>query len=155
MGITAIVFIILIGLLLIWLELLVIPGTTVAGIAGVLLMGAGVYFTFKFHGNTAGVWVLFSSFVLLLVSVVVFLKSNTWKRLSLNKNIDYKLESIQEKSIRVGDQGKTISRLAPSGKVRVGNQDFEAESQDGLIDPDQEIVVTEVLNNKVFVKLKN
>lgn len=154
MGIGAIIFLILLGLLLIWLEVLVIPGTTISGIGGIILMGAGIYMAFNQHGNITGLWVLISSLGLLIISIVVFLKSNTWKKLSLNTNVDASVDHFEENSIKPGDEGKTITRLAPSGKIRIGDQDVEAESLDGYIDPGIDIIVTEVLKYKVFVKLK-
>ena len=154
MGIGAIIFLIALGLLLIWLEVLVIPGTTISGIGGIILMGGGVYLAFNQHGNTIGLWVLSGSLALLILSIVFFLKSNTWKRLSLSTNIDSSVDHIREDSIKPGDEGKCITRLAPSGKARINDQDVEAESLDGLLDPGTAIVVTEVLKYKVFVKLK-
>ncbi len=154
MGIGVIILLILLGLLLIWLEVLVVPGVTVSGIGGIILMAVGVFMAFRYYGNTAGLWVLGGSFALLIISIVFLLKSNTWKRLSLDTNIDSTVEHIKEDSIKVGDEGKTITRLAPSGKIRIKEQEVEAESTDGLINPGVDVVVTEILKYKVFVKLK-
>ncbi len=154
MGIGAIVFLIVLGLVLIWLEVLVIPGTTISGIGGIILMAGGVYLAFNQHGNVAGLWVLGATLVLLILTVIFFLKSNTWKRISLSTNVSSKVEYFEENSIQVGDTAKTVTRLAPMGKVRVNDMDVEAESLSGLIDPETEVVVTEVLKYKVIVKLK-
>ncbi|SRR6056297_237352 len=155
MGIGAVIFLILLGLVLIWLELLVIPGTTVAGIGGVILVGAGVYVAFDSHGTSAGLWALGGSLVLLIISIVFFLKSNTWKNLSLNDTVSSKVEYHKENSIKPGDTAKAITRLGPSGKVRVGDEEVEAESRSGLIDPGTELKVTEVTSNKIYVKIKD
>ncbi|MEA1873340.1 MAG: NfeD family protein [Bacteroidota bacterium] len=154
MGIGAIIFLIVLGLLLIWLEVLVIPGTTISGIGGIILIGGGIYLAFDQHGTSVGVWVLLSSLALLILSIIFFLKSNTWKRLSLNSSVNSKVEYFKEDSIKPGEHAKTITRLGPMGKVRVGEVDVDAESLSGLIDPGTEVVVTEVLKYKIFVKLK-
>jgi len=154
MGIGAIIFLIVLGLLLIWLEVLVIPGTTISGIGGIILMAGGIYLAFNQHGATTGVWVLLSTLGLLILSIVFFIKSNTWKRISLNSTVSSKMEHFEEDSIKPGENAKTITRLAPMGKVRVGGVDVDAESLSGLIDPGTEVVVTEVLKYKIYVKLK-
>jgi len=154
MGIGAIIFLIVLGLLLIWLEVLVIPGITISGIGGIILMGGGIYLAFDQHGTSVGVGVLLASLGLLIVSIIFFLKSNTWKRLSLNSSVSSKVEYFKEDSIKPGDNAKAITRLGPMGKVRVGEVDVDAESLSGLIDAGTEVVVTEVLKYKVFVKLK-
>ncbi|MFO7789605.1 MAG: NfeD family protein [Bacteroidales bacterium] len=153
MGIGAVIFLILLGLILIWLELLVIPGTTIAGIGGILLVGAGVYIAFDAIGTSAGLWTLGSALVLLVVSIVFFLKSNTWKKLSLNDSVQSTVEHYKENSIKPGDTATAISRLGPSGTVRVNDINVEAESLDGLIDPGTKLKITEVRKNKVFVKI--
>jgi membrane-bound ClpP family serine protease len=154
MGIGVIIFLVLLGLVLIWLEVLVIPGITISGIGGVLLIAAGVYLAFNQHGNTTGIWVLVGTLLLLIISIVYFLKSNTWNRISLSDSVSSNVEYFEEGSVSVGDAGKTITRLAPSGKIRVGEVELEGESLSGYLDPGTEIIVTEVLKYKVFVKLK-
>ncbi|MFW5805015.1 MAG: NfeD family protein [Bacteroidales bacterium] len=152
MGIGAVIFLILLGLILIWLELLVIPGTTIAGIGGILLVGAGVYIAFDSVGTAAGVWSLAGSLVLLIVSIVFFLKSNTWKKLSLNDAVQSKVEYYKEDSIKPGDTATAVSRLSPSGTVRVNDITVEAESLDGMIDPGTKLKVIEVRKNRIIVR---
>ncbi|MFP4663457.1 MAG: hypothetical protein ACLFM1_03430 [Bacteroidales bacterium] len=154
MGVGAVIFLIILGLILIWLELLVIPGTTVAGIGGVILVAAGIYIAFDSLGTSAGIWALGSSLFLLIISIVFFLKSNTWKKISLNESVDSRMEYYEKDSIKPGDMAKAITRLGPSGKVIVNDIEIEAESHSGLIDPGTELIITDVASNKVFVKIK-
>lgn len=154
MTITAVIILLLVGLALIWLEFLVIPGTTIAGIGGIILMGTGIYLAYHFIGPKTGMYSLMGAAVMLVISIVVFLKSNTWKKLSLNDNIDSKVDTYEEESIKKGDEGICISRLAPSGRICTGAQEVEAESVDGLLDPQTKVVIIKVLRNKVYVKLK-
>jgi membrane-bound ClpP family serine protease len=58
--------------------------------------------------------------------------------------------------IHVGDTGKTIGRLAPSGKVKVNGEVIEAQSTGGFVDHNTEIKVLKILTNKIIVEpLKN
>ena len=51
MTVTAILVLIALGVLLFLVEFLVVPGVTVAGIAGTLLVMGGVYLGYYFHGT--------------------------------------------------------------------------------------------------------
>ena len=73
----------------------------------------------------------------------------------LEKNIDGKVESINPNKIAVGDMGKTIGRLAPSGKARVNSEVVEAQSTGSFIDHNTEIKVLKILSNKIIVEPLN
>jgi len=150
---TLIIILILVGFLFLLLEILVLPGTNIAGILGFVLIGIGVYFAFRI-GTTAGVITLGGSVVLSVVFLMLVLKSKTWKKLTLKSEIDSKVNVIDESQVKVGDTGLTVSRLAPAGKAMFKNDYFEVHTQGEFIDPDTEIIVTKVDFNKIYVKLK-
>lgn len=81
------------------------------------------------------------------------LRSKTWKKLSLKTNIDSKVDSApQEKGIDVGNRGVAVTRLAPAGKVQIGETVLEAFTRDSLVEPGKEVEVVEMEGNKIFVK---
>ena len=49
MEVLAIILLIFFGIVLLLLEFLVIPGTTIAGIGGILLMAGGVYMSYNIY----------------------------------------------------------------------------------------------------------
>ena len=61
---------------------------------------------------------------------------------------------MEEGKINVGDTGTTISRLNPMGKARINDVQTEVQVIEGFIDPNQDIVVVKVHQNKIFVKQK-
>ena len=81
------------------------------------------------------------------------LRSNTWKKLSLNTKLDSTVEGV-DGSVKIGDEGITLGRLAPMGNVQIGEALVEAESQSGYVDAHQRVEVVKVLKNKIIVKLK-
>lgn len=156
MSIFAIILLILLGLVLLLIEFAVIPGVTIAGIGGFLLLAASVYIAFTELGNTAGFITLIVVLVLAPAMVYYFFKSRTGKKMILEKNIDGKVEYINSQKIVVGDSGKTIGRLAPTGKVRVNGEVVEAQSTGAFIDHNTEIKVLKILSNKIIVEpIKN
>jgi len=155
MSILAIILLILLGLVLLMIEFAVIPGVTIAGIGGFVLMGISVYIAFADYGTGIGFATL--AFVLIASPLLIyyFFKSRSGKKMILNSSILGKMEYINTQKIAVGDTGKTIGRLAPSGKVKVNGEVMEAQSIGGLVDHNTEIRVLKILSNKIIVEPVN
>ena len=90
--------------------------------------------------------------VLLLGLTIYVLRAKTWKKLALNTNIDSKIQFFDEERIAVGDTGRTITRLAPMGMARIGEESCEVKSLEGIIDPGTEIEVVMIEDNRIYVK---
>ncbi|WP_167606093.1 NfeD family protein [Maribellus sediminis] len=152
MSIFAIILLILLGLVLLLIEFAVIPGVTIAGIGGFLLLIASVYIAFTELGNTAGFITLLIVLIVAPAMIYYFFKSRAGKKMILEKNIEGKIELIDSQKIVVGDTGKTIGRLAPMGKVRVNGEVVEAQSTGAFIDHNTEIKVLKIVSNKIIVE---
>ena len=145
---------ILIGLVLIFTEILLIPGVGVAGTLGVISLGGASYYAFYALGTMTG-YVVTGINVLLLIALTVYvLRAKTWKRFTLNTNIDSKAIVPDDVPV-VGDKGKTATRLAPVGMVRIGNHTFEAKALEGMIDPGVSVEVVLIEDNKIYVSPVN
>jgi membrane-bound ClpP family serine protease len=88
------------------------------------------------------------------MTMVFFLRSRTWKRLMLKKNIDSKVEvdGIVNEKIKPGDTGETVGRLAPMGKVMVNDVVVEAKSIAGFVDPHTPVEVVKIGTTQIIVK---
>ena len=152
MSILAIILLILLGLLLLLIEFAVIPGVTIAGIGGFVLLGASVYIAFVEFGTGIGFATL--AFVLIASPLLIyyFFKSKSGRKMILESSLLGKVEYINDQKITVGDTGKTIGRLAPSGKAKVNGQVMEAQSVSGFVDHNTEIRVLKILSNKIIVE---
>ena len=151
---SVIVVLILIGLLFIILEILVIPGVAIFGILGVIIILIGVWQSYITSGTTAGHIVLASSILLSIVTLVLSLRSKTWKRMMLNSKIEGKTNVIDENKIKAGDTGKTTSRLSPAGKAMINGDYYEVHTQSEFVDPGTEIEIIKIDFNKIYVKQK-
>lgn len=143
---------IIIGILLLLAEILIVPGIGVAGLLGIISMGGSCYFAFAEYGTLAGYIVTFINVVLAVVLTVFALRSKTWKKLALNTKIDSKVNVFDESRLAVGDRGKTLTRLAPTGMASIGNTKYEVTSLEGIIDSRTEIEVVLMEDNKIYVK---
>lgn len=143
-----------IGLIFLILEILVVPGTTVVGIVGFILMGIGLWQTYIVYGTPIGHYVLGGSVLLTLGALGLSLRSKTWNRAMLHTEIDSKANVYDLAKINVGDSGKTVSRLVPMGKAMINNEFYEVRSSGEFVDQETEIIVTKIEFNKIFVKPK-
>lgn len=153
MNIGIIIALIIIGLLCLVLELLVIPGGIV-GIVGVLMMAGGVVGAYIGYGMMIGNITLIATIVVIITAVVMMLRSKTWRKLMLKTNIESKMNEIDETKIKINMEGIAVSRLAPMGKGKFGDEIVEVSSSHGLIDVNSSIIITKIEGNKIIVKLK-
>lgn len=155
MTVFAIILLICLGLLLLLIEFAVIPGVTIAGIGGFVLLAASVYIAFVEYGS--GIGFLTLAFVIIASPVLIYslFQSKTGKKMVLESLIDSKVETTVSDKIHVGDSGKTIGRLAPSGKAKVNGEVVEAVSTGGFVDHNTEIKVLKILSNKIIVEPVN
>ncbi|MDX9929567.1 MAG: NfeD family protein [Bacteroidales bacterium] len=154
MSLGLIIFFILLGILLFVVEFMLIPGVTVAGIAGAIFVIGGIVLSFTEHGAAAGFGVLIGTSLLLAIVVTLMLRAGTWKKLMLTTAIDSKVDMVhkEEGKVKAGDRGLTVTRLNPMGKVMVNGDFYEARALDILIDQRSEIEVVEVEVNRLIVK---
>jgi len=153
MSITAIILLILLGVFLFIVEFLLVPGVTIAGIGGAILMGLSVYMAYTNHGNAVGNIILLATLLFSLGTIIIALRARTWNRLMLHKNIDGKVEvGLEDDKINPGDTGETMTRMNPVGKVMVNDIVVEGKSNSGFLNQHTKIEVIKVLNTQVIVK---
>ena len=149
-----IIILIAVGLLLLLVETLLIPGFAVTGILGIASLGAACYLAFTRLGTTAGIIVTVVCILLAAALLIWVLRSSTWKKATLNTNIDAKVDvNADQKTVAVGTKGTAVTRLAPMGMVRFEDgSKAEVNSIDGFIDPGAEVVVDSINGEKIFIK---
>lgn len=147
------VFIIL-GLAFLVLEILVIPGVGFAGVIGFVLISVAIWQTFAQYGATAGYLVLGGTFVLTGLTLILSLRSKTWRKIALSDEINSRVNVIGAEELHVGDEGITTSRLAPMGKALINSEFYEVRTTGAFIDQKSPIIIEKIENNKIYVKLK-
>ncbi len=152
MDILIILFLVFLGIVLLLIEFAIIPGVTIAGIGGLLMLGAAVYFAFKIYGTVAGFVALI--FVLVVSPILIFrmFKTRMGKKMMLDSKITGISSEIKPGTVHTGDEGITVSRLAPIGKVRIGSEIFEAKSTGSFIDQNTRIRVVDILRMQIIVE---
>ena len=149
-----IIILISLGLLFLLLEVLVIPGTTLAGILGFGLIFTGLWQAYASKGIIEGHITLGSTVLVTVIVLYYSFKTGTWKRMELKSTSDGKMDQLEGTNIKIDDTGITVSRLAPSGKALINNDIIEVHTYGEFIDQEKEIQVIAVKNNKIIVTLK-
>ncbi len=152
MDIFLIVLLALVAIGLFLVELFLFPGFGIAGVASILCAGGSVFMAYFYLGAIAGHITLAATMVLCVVAIWIFLRRRTLDKMALKTDITSKVDLLQDTNIKVGDQGICISRLAPMGKIRVGDIEIEAKSQDVFIDESTPIEIIALDGNKAIVR---
>lgn len=147
-----ILLLILLGIVLLLIEFAIIPGFTIAGIGGIVLLGYSIYLAFSVYGTIAGVATLLFIVIFIPILFYKFFKGRISKNMKLETKISGKAESFDKHKISAGDKGVSLTRLNPIGKVTINDEVCEGKSIGNFIDPGEEIEVVKVLNNQLIVK---
>lgn len=155
-----------IGLILIALEVFVIPGFGIAGIAGIIAVITGLTmslldnFYFNFEGVTnadagqAALTVLMGiglSFVLMIwLSHRIGQSNSIFRKVALNTDLE---ESVSTPLFdeMVGKEGTAATVLRPSGKVEIDGDYYDGVSESGFIEKGAPVKVIRFENAQVYV----
>ena len=141
-------------LVLTFLELL-LPGGVLGILAAISLLIA-TWIGFDIYGFFGGITVFFGTLITLVILTFVefklMAKTPYGQRFFLNASIDGHSNKAQAEDSIIGKKGIALTRLNPSGKVSINNQNYEAYSQDGFIENGQGIAVVARDDFKLTVK---
>ena len=155
MSLTAIIILIILGILLFYVEFLIVPGVTIAGIAGAILVIVGVFYGYKEYGVPTGHYILGATAIFSIFSIVIMLRTKTWEKIALNTKIEGKSSTGLEAELNIGDQGETVTRLNPYGKVQIKDKFYEAKSSSSFIDPKIKVEIKKIDGSHLIVKPLN
>ena len=68
----------------------------------------------------------------------------------METHIDSK--AVEDAVLSVGDKGKTMTRLAPMGAARFGDNVVEVKALEGMLDPGTPVKVVLIEDNKIYVR---
>lgn len=150
-----VVALILLGILFMLAEIFLLPGISIAGIAGAIFLIGGIVYSYLFIGSIAGNITLAATAIAMGASFFLLLNSKSLRKISLETNIESKVDNSDLGKISVGDTGIALSRLNPTGKVMVNDLTVEGKSFNGeFIDDDDEIEVVRIDTYQIQVVRK-
>lgn len=145
---------ILLGILFLAVEVALIPGFGFVGFLGVAFFVLSVAYAFVTMGALAG-WVALGLVVAAVVLLVLWaVYGKTFKRLALQKSIVSSTKNPLSASIKPGDEGVALSRLALVGEADFGGLQLEVSSACGFIDEGEAVCVARIADGTVYVRRK-
>jgi len=150
------VSLLILGILLVLAEIFLLPGVTIAIVGGAIFVGGGLFYAYTHLGAEGGNIALFATVITFLFTFFWVIKSKAINKIGLHTDID---STVADKKlmdgIKVGDEGITVSRLNPIGKVKVNQLTVEAKSLGEFVDDSVEVVVLKVYPTQIVVKEKS
>lgn len=152
MKIISLLLLFILGVVLLIVEFLFIPGLSIAGIGCLISFVICVILAFKFYGTLIGIITL--SVILILVPLFLYFifKSKAVKPMMLETDINGKVKNVDENLIQPGDIGETIGRLAPAGKAKINGITLEVRTNGVFVDPKTKIKVLKIEGNNVIIE---
>ncbi|MEQ6121166.1 NfeD family protein [Reichenbachiella sp. MALMAid0571] len=146
---------ILVGIALVVVEIIFVPGTTIVGILGFALGGYGIYLGYDYFGSTSGHIILVASVLLAFAAILYSFKSDVWKRFSNKSVISSKVNEGLTSGLKEGDVGESVSSLKPIGKALFGDKEYEVSSRGNFITEKQSVKIIKIDKNKIYVESNN
>lgn len=148
-----VILLLIAGIVLLVVEIIFVPGTTILGIIGAGLMVFGVIIGYSKFGTQAGTIILVSALVVGGTITVISFKSGVWKRFALKNTNKSKFNEDIEVEHLLGAEGIAFSALRPYGKAEIYNSTYEVKTLGNYLDAGTKIRVTSVdKNHKIFVE---
>lgn len=155
-----------IGVVLLLLEIFIIPGFGIFGIAGIILIVAGLFMglisdfpLIETNLLSMAIVQLAGSFVLSAI-VIYFLaktlpKSDAWNKLILYKGINATSGYTSKKEYHnlIGKNGVALTNLRPAGTAIIEDERYDVVSQGDYIVKDSKIEVVREEGSKIVVKI--
>ncbi len=153
------IFLIGLGVLLVFIELLILPGFGAAGVPGCLLVVIGIGVAWwKFGFQTALTYTgitLVAVIPLAVIALSVMRSTPAGKAFILsateNKEIGFQAPPSELVDL-VGKSGRTITPLRPAGAALIGGHRVDIVTQGEFVPPETEIEVIFVEGSRVVVR---
>ena len=147
-----VVLLIGIGLLLVIVELVFVPGTTIVGILGFILAAIGIWIGYTALGSTVGHIVLAATVLIAAVAFVHSFRSNSWSRFALKNQNRGHVNEDNPHLLEVGEVGKAVSALRPQGTALFAERQHEVQTRGEFVAPNKEIRIIRLSQNKIIVE---
>lgn len=150
-----IVSLLVIGLALIIIEVIFVPGTTLVGIIGVIFAGAGVIVSYRHYGKDVGLYILVTTCLVTAVALYYSFRSNAWSRFANKSVMKSKVNEGVTASLQLGDEGVAISSLKPMGTVQFEAGRFEVKTLGDYVNVGTRVKIVHIQAHQIIVKPLN
>ncbi|SIT89817.1 NfeD family protein [Pontibacter indicus] len=147
-----VVLLIVIGLVLIVVELIFVPGFTIVGILGFLLVAVGVWISYAALGTETGHLVLAGSVLAGGLTIFYSFRSDAWSRFALKDSNKSRVNEENPHLLEVGEEGITVSALRPQGTAIFKERRHEVQTAGTFLPPNTPVRIIKIVANKITVE---
>lgn len=148
---TIVISLVAVGLFLLLVEILFVPGTTIVGIIGFIVLAVGVGLSFKYFGRETGWMVFAGTSVIAGATLYLSFKNNLWFRFSLKSTNTSKVNELPL-DLTMGEEGLALSALRPIGKAEFGKNVLEVRTMGAYVESGSRVRIIQINSNYVIVE---
>jgi membrane-bound ClpP family serine protease len=152
---TLILLLLLIGLALIIIEVVFVPGTTIVGLMGVIFAGAGIIISYRHFGSDVGFYILLGMGAVTAIALYFSFRSEAWTRFANKSTMNSKVNEGSTDSLKLGDEGVALSVLRPMGTVDFKSGQFEVKTLGDYVDVGTRVRIVHIDGAQIIVKPLN
>lgn len=141
----------ILGIILVLVEVLFVPGTTLVGVLGVLVTGVGIYYAFRSFDTNTALLILGITIIGNVLVIVYGFRSGSWDKFSLKDTHTSRSFDDRLLGLEVGQKGRTVSDFRPYGKVEIADKIYEAKSEIGFLSPGTEVYIEKLEDNRIII----
>ncbi|WP_276499530.1 NfeD family protein [Pontibacter litorisediminis] len=141
-----------IGLLLIIVELIFVPGTTIVGILGFVLTAIGIWIGYAALGTETGHIILGATVLISGIAFLYSFRSDSWTRFALREQNRGHVNEEYQHTLQVGEEGTTVSALRPQGTALFAERHHEVQTRGEFVAPNTPIRIIRLDQNKIIVE---
>lgn len=143
---------ILAGLLLIVVEIVFIPGTTVVGLFGLIFTIVGIIFSYNHFGSEIGFYVLLGTTLSSAGALYLSFRKEAWKKFSHHSVIDSKVNEGMADHLAAGEEGISTSALRPMGSAEFSGKIFEVKTNGEFVSNGVKLRIVKIRSNDILVE---
>jgi membrane-bound ClpP family serine protease len=141
-----------IGLVLIIVELIFIPGTTVVGLLGLIFTITGIVISYSHLGNDTGFYIMLATIATTVAAIIFSFRSGAWSRFSLKSSNSGKVNEGLGLDFQIGDEGITVSTLRPIGKATFNDKTIEVKTSGDYVERGEKVKIIHIELNQITVQ---
>ena len=149
---TLILILAALALVLASVEIVIVPGFGLAGMGAILCALIDVVIIYSEHGLLWAVVAIVAALAVLGLMLWWVSRSRTMDKMALHTSIDSTNATPEQLSVRVGDVGTALTRLALVGNAEIGGKTVEVKSSGAFINPGTPIRVVRVNEANITVE---
>ena len=141
-----------IGFIFLAIEFFLVPGFSVPGIAGITMIGYGIYRSSMEYGTSGALITVTLSVAAAVLLIRTAIKSRTMR----NVGLDYSQKgttAVNDYSSLLNKKGIALNNLRPSGTALIEDKHFDVVTDGEYIEENSEIIVTKIEGTRIIVTL--